>query len=65
MAIVDFVAYVASDGMECQGDSCSTVVDVTGALFYPLVIVGVALLLAVVAKVVARAAGSSQSGGTR
>ena len=39
LAVVTFAVYVASDGMDCQGDSCSTAADVSGALFYPLVIV--------------------------
>lgn len=50
LAIVNGLLYVSADGMECQGDSCSTTADVTGALFFPLLILSAVLLVAVVAR---------------
>lgn len=64
LAAVNLAVYVASGGMDCQGDGCSTAAEVSGALFGPLVIVAVILLLAIVAKSVASGARGSGSGGT-
>ena len=65
LAVADFAVYVTSNGMECQGDNCSTAVDVTEALATPLVIVGAALLLAIVAGTVVGAVRGLRSPGSR
>ncbi len=56
----DLAVYVADNGMECRAGGCSALVDVTRALFFPLVVLAAALLLALVAKAVAGAVRSGR-----
>jgi hypothetical protein len=45
LAAGDFLVYVSQDGMECQGDACSALAEITGAVFFPMVILAVLLAL--------------------
>ena len=50
LAAGDLLLYVSQDGMECQGDSCSTVAEITGAALFPLVVLAVVLALIAAAR---------------
>ncbi len=54
LAVLNGALYVSADGMDCQGESCSTTADITGALFFPLLILAALLALAVVARAASR-----------
>ena len=45
LAAGDFLVYVSQDGMECKGEACSALAKITGAVFFPMVILAVLLAL--------------------